>query len=58
MTLAQYAMLLIIEQTYNIARDSGAGRGRGIGQSRADRSAAFIPLFVLTLFSGSLRPIG
>ncbi len=53
MTLAQYAMLLIIGwQTYNIARDSGLGVGEASGQLALIGLLQFLPLFVLTPFSG------
>ncbi len=53
MTLAQYAMLLIIGwQTYNIARDSGMGVAEASGQLALIGLLQFIPLFVLTPFSG------
>lgn len=53
MTLAQYAMLLIIGwQTYNIARDSGLSVGASSGQLALIGLLQFLPLFVLTPFSG------
>lgn len=53
MTLAQYAMLLIIGwQTYNIARDSGLGIGAASGQLALIGLLQFVPLFLLTPFSG------
>ncbi|MDZ4307351.1 MFS transporter [Allopontixanthobacter sp.] len=53
MTLAQYAMLLIIGwQTYNIARDSGMSVGESSGQLALIGLLQFLPLFVLTPFSG------
>ncbi len=53
MTLAQYAMLLIIGwQTYNIARDSGLGVGAASGQLALIGLLQFIPLFLLTPFAG------
>lgn len=53
MTLAQYAMLLIIGwQTYNIARDAGMGVGAASGQLAIIGLLQFAPLFVLTPFSG------
>lgn len=53
MTLAQYAMLLIIGwQTYNIARDSGMSVGASSGQLALIGLLQFLPLFVLTPFSG------
>lgn len=53
MTLAQYAMLLIIGwQTYNIARDSGLSVGASSGQLALIGLLQFVPLFILTPFSG------
>ncbi|HSG34656.1 MAG TPA: MFS transporter, partial [Sphingomonadaceae bacterium] len=53
MTLAQYSMLLIIGwQTYNIARDSGMSVGEASGQLALIGLLQFLPLFVLTPFSG------
>lgn len=53
MTLAQYAMLLIIGwQTYNIARDSGMSIPEASGQLALIGLLQFLPLFVLTPFSG------
>ncbi|MGI8944120.1 MAG: MFS transporter [Qipengyuania sp.] len=53
MTLAQYAMLLIIGwQTYNIARDGGMGVAEASGQLALIGLLQFLPLFVLTPFSG------
>ncbi len=53
MTLAQYAMLLIIGwQTYNIARDGGMSVGAASGQLALIGLLQFIPLFLLTPFSG------
>ncbi len=53
MTLAQYAMMLIIGwQTYNIARDSGMGVPAASGQLALIGLLQFLPLFVLTPFSG------
>ena len=53
MTLAQYAMLLIIGwQTYNIARDAGMSVGAASGQLAIIGLLQFAPLFVLTPFSG------
>ena len=53
MTLAQYAMLLIIGwQTYNIARDSGMGVAAASGQLALIGLLQFAPLFVLTPFVG------
>ncbi|MBX7481307.1 MFS transporter [Qipengyuania qiaonensis] len=53
MTLAQYAMMLIIGwQTYNIARDSGLGVAAASGQLALIGLLQFVPLFILTPFSG------
>jgi len=53
MTLAQYAMLLIIGwQTYNMARDGGLGVAEASGQLALIGLFQFLPLFVLTPFSG------
>ena len=53
MTLGQYAMMLIIGwQTYNIARDSGMGVAEASGQLALIGLLQFVPLFVLTPFSG------
>ncbi|ALE16421.1 putative transmembrane protein [Altererythrobacter epoxidivorans] len=53
MTLAQYAMLLIIGwQTYNIARDDGLGLAAASGQLALIGLLQFAPLFVLTPFAG------
>lgn len=53
MTLAQYAMLLIIGwQTYNIARDGGMGVAESSGQLALIGLLQFLPLFVLTPFVG------
>ena len=53
MTLAQYAMLLIIGwQTYNIARDDGMGIAEASGQLALIGLLQFLPLFILTPFSG------
>ena len=53
MTLAQYAMMLIIGwQTYNIARDSGLGIAAASGQLALIGLLQFVPLFLLTPFSG------
>lgn len=53
MTLAQYAMLLIIGwQTYNIARDSGLGVAAASGQLALIGLLQFLPLFVITPFAG------
>jgi MFS family permease len=53
MTLAQYAMLLIIAwQTYNMARDSGMSIAGASGQLALIGLLQFLPLFVLTPFVG------
>ncbi len=53
MTLAQYAMMLIIGwQTYNIARDGGMSVAEASGQLALIGLLQFLPLFVLTPFSG------
>ncbi|MEE8230667.1 MAG: MFS transporter [Qipengyuania citrea] len=53
MTLAQYAMMLIIGwQTYNLGRDGGMGVGAASGQLALIGLLQFIPLFLLTPFSG------
>ncbi len=53
MTLAQYAMMLIIGwQTYNLARDGGMWVGAASGQLALIGLLQFIPLFLLTPFSG------
>ncbi|WP_209347583.1 MFS transporter [Pontixanthobacter sp. CEM42] len=53
MTLAQYAMLLIIGwQTYNIARDDGMAVPEAAGQLALIGLLQFIPLFLLTPFVG------
>ena len=53
MTLAQYAMLLIIGwQTYNIARDQGMDVAAASGQLALIGLLQFVPLFFLTPFSG------
>ncbi|ANU08016.1 MFS transporter [Paraurantiacibacter namhicola] len=53
MTLAQYAMLLIIGwQTYNLARDGGMGMAEASGQLALIGLLQFVPLFILTPFSG------
>lgn len=53
MTLAQYAMLLIIGwQTYNLARDSGMSVAGASGQLALIGLLQFVPLFVLTPFVG------
>ncbi|WP_394731253.1 MFS transporter [Altererythrobacter sp. GH1-8] len=51
--LAQYAMMLIIGwQTYNIARDAGMSVAEASGQLALIGLLQFVPLFVLTPFSG------
>ena len=53
MTLGQYAMILIIGwQTYNIARDDGMSVGAASGQLAIIGLLQFVPLFLLTPFSG------
>ena len=53
MTLAGYAMMLIIGwQTYNIARDGGMTIAEASGQLALIGLLQFLPLFVLTPFSG------
>lgn len=53
MTLGQYAMMLIIGwQTYNIARDGGMGVAAASGQLAIIGLLQFVPLFLLTPFSG------
>ena len=53
MTLAQNAMLLIIGwQTYNLARDGGMSIAEASGQLALIGLLQFLPLFVLTPFSG------
>ena len=53
MTLAQYAMLLIIGwQTYNIARDSGLDEQTSAGYLAIIGALQFVPLFLLTPFVG------
>ncbi len=53
MTLAQYSMLLIVGwQTYNIARNSGMDVGEAAGQLALIGLLQFVPLFLLTPFSG------
>ena len=53
MTLAQYAMLLIIGwQTYNIARDGGMSVAAASGQLAIIGLLQFLPLFVITPFAG------
>ncbi|WP_407647610.1 MFS transporter [Aurantiacibacter sediminis] len=51
--LAQYAMLLIIGwQTYNLARDGGMSVGEASGQLALVGLLQFLPLFILTPFTG------
>ncbi|WP_137679273.1 MFS transporter [Aurantiacibacter suaedae] len=53
MTLSQYSMMLIIGwQTYNIARADGMSVGDASGQLAMIGLLQFVPLFVLTPFSG------
>ncbi|MEL1250252.1 MFS transporter [Aurantiacibacter sp. DGU6] len=53
LTLAQYAMLLIIGwQTYNLARDGGMSVGEASGQLALIGLLQFVPLFLLTPFTG------
>jgi MFS family permease len=53
MTLGQYAMILIIGwQTYNLARDAGMSIAAASGQLALIGLLQFLPLFVLTPFSG------
>lgn len=53
MTLAQDAMLLVIQwQAYNLARDSGMNIAEGAGQLAIIGLLQFVPLFLLTPFSG------
>ncbi len=53
MTLAQYAMMLVIQwQAYNLARDSGMNVAEGAGQLAIIGLLQFLPLFILTPFSG------
>ncbi len=53
MTLAQYSMLLIIGwQTYNLARDGGMSVGEASGQLALIGLLQFVPLFLLTPFTG------
>lgn len=53
MTLAQYAMLIVIQwQAYNIARDSGMNMAEGSGTLAIIGLLQFLPLFILTPFSG------
>ena len=53
MTLGQYAMILIIGwQTYNLARDGGMSIPAASGQLALIGLLQFLPLFVLTPFTG------
>jgi MFS family permease len=53
MTLAQYAMLLVIGwQTYTLARDGGMSMQGAAGQLALVGLLQFVPLFLLTPFSG------
>lgn len=53
MTLGQYAMMLVIGwQTYNIARDGGMSVADASGQLALIGLLQFVPLFILTPFSG------
>ena len=53
MTLGQYAMMLIIGwQTYNLARDGGMSVAEASGQLALIGLLQFVPLFLLTPFSG------
>ena len=53
MTLGQYAMMLIIGwQTYNLARDGGMSVAGASGQLALIGLLQFVPLFLLTPFSG------
>lgn len=53
MTLAQYAMMLIIGwQTYNLGRDGGMSVAEASGQLALIGLLQFVPLFLLTPFSG------
>lgn len=53
MTLGQYAMMLIIGwQTYTLARDGGMSVGEASGQLALIGLLQFLPLFLLTPFSG------
>ncbi len=53
MTLGQYAMMLIVGwQTYNIARDGGLSVAEASGQLALIGLLQFVPLFLLTPFSG------
>lgn len=53
MTLAQYAMLIVIQwQAYNLARDSGMNVAEGSGTLAIIGLLQFVPLFLLTPFTG------
>ena len=53
MTLGQYALMLIIGwQTYDIARDGGMSVAQASGQLALIGLLQFVPLFLLTPFSG------
>lgn len=53
MTLGQYAMMLVIGwQTYDIARTGGMGVAAASGQLALIGLLQFVPLFLLTPFSG------
>lgn len=53
MTLGQYAMILIIGwQVYNLARDAGMSIAEASGQLALIGLFQFLPLFVLTPFTG------
>lgn len=53
MTLGQYAMMLVIGwQTYDISRTSGMGVQAAAGQLALIGLLQFVPLFLLTPFSG------
>ncbi|MEP3421225.1 MAG: MFS transporter [Erythrobacter sp.] len=52
-TLAQYAMLIVIQwQAYNLARDSGMNVAEGSGTLAIIGLLQFLPLFILTPFTG------
>lgn len=53
MTVAQYAMMLVIAwQTYDISRNSGMSVGEASGRLALIGLLQFLPLFLLTPFSG------
>ena len=53
MTLGQYAMMIVIQwQAYNLARESGMNVAEGSGTLAIIGLLQFLPLFVLTPFSG------